>query len=57
MPTDLGPTAEETARATVWYACDRIAAAVGIPPASAAVLSVEGGADLADLGATLRPPA
>ena len=40
LPIELGPTAQETAPATV--------------PASAAVLSVEGGADLADLEATLE---
>ena len=48
LPTELGPTADETALATVRYARDRIAAAVGIAPASAAVLSV-GGVDSADL--------
>ena len=33
LPTELGPTAQETALATVRHARDRIAAAVGIAPA------------------------
>ena len=54
LPTELGQTAEESAPATECHARGRIAAAVGITPASAAVLSVAGGADLADLDSILE---
>jgi hypothetical protein len=55
LPTEHGPTGDEVAPATVRHARDLIAAAVGIVPASAAVLSVTGGGgDLADLNATLE---